>query len=70
MFRNHHQAVMLTTIIALNHFRCAQVCVPPRAPAVCVSLAARVRLEPLYIAGRYLKLQRCVMRCAALAPHA
>ncbi|KAK9830622.1 hypothetical protein WJX81_006632 [Elliptochloris bilobata] len=37
-----------------------QACVPPRASAVCVSLAARVRREPVYVAGRYLKLQRDV----------
>ena len=32
---------------------------PPRAPAERVALAIRVRREPVYVAGRYLKLQRC-----------
>ena len=40
-----------------------QACVPPRAPAERVALAIRVRREPVYVAGRYLKLQRCDKAC-------
>jgi len=36
--------------------------VPPRAPAAPVALALRVRREPVYVAGRYLKLERCAGR--------